>query len=326
MENVLKIWCNNLYAPLEGKDLEWFRQSLSEHHLELFNSKENGKDGESAKALAEADIAFGSPDADAVIRAQNLAWVHISTAGYTAYDREDFKQEMERRGTIVTNSSTVYDEPCAQHLLAMMMSLARQLPYTLDEQRENQSWKTQEFRRRMRLLNEQTVLIFGFGTIAERLVELLTPLKIKLIGVRRKVQGDEPIQIITEEQVDKYLPAADHIINILPDNSGTKNYFSAERLSKIKEEAIYYNIGRGTTVDQNALVELLEQKKIAAAYLDVTDPEPLPPDHPLWTVPNCFITPHVAGGSTDEKERQVKHFLSNLKRFQNGEELVDRIF
>jgi phosphoglycerate dehydrogenase-like enzyme len=86
-----------------------------------------------------------------------------------------------------------------------------------------------------------------------------------------------------------------------------------------------YNIGRGTTVDQDALLAALSSGRVASAYLDVTDPEPLPPDHPLWTAPNCFITPHSAGGHAGEDERLVRHFLRNLAAFEQGEPLADRV-
>jgi phosphoglycerate dehydrogenase-like enzyme len=325
MNKKLKIWCNNLYIPLTGKDEKLLRKSLIKFDFHLFKPNEKGTDSESAKVLSEADIAFGSPNADALTKCKNLAWVHLNTAGYTAYDGENFKQVMRQNGTILTNSSSVYDEPCAQHLLAMILSLARKLPAALDEQRSIKSWKQDEFRSKITLLNEQTVLIFGFGAIAKRLVELLAPLKMKIIGVRRQIKGNEQVKIITESKIDKYLPLADHVINILPDNGSTKNFFNFERLSKIKPGGLFYNIGRGTTVEQDVLRELLEQNKIAAAYLDVTNPEPLPPENPLWTTPNCYITPHVAGGSVDEKDRQINHFLENLRRFSNGESLIDRI-
>ena len=96
-------------------------------------------------------------------------------------------------------------------------------------------------------------------------------------------------------------------------------------LQAVKPGGIFYNIGRGTTVDQEALRAALESGRLAAAYLDVTDPEPLPPDHPLWATRNCFITPHTAGGRDDEFEQLVRHFLANLLRFEAGIPLLDRI-
>jgi phosphoglycerate dehydrogenase-like enzyme len=121
------------------------------------------------------------------------------------------------------------------------------------------------------------------------------------------------------------LPLADHVINILPDNDSTRNYVNARRLGWFKPGARFYNVGRGTTVDQTALLDALQSGRLGAAYLDVTEPEPLPVAHPLWTAPNCYITPHTAGGRRDQDEALVKHFLSNLAAFERGTPMVDRI-
>jgi len=207
----------------------------------------------------------------------------------------------------------------------MIMSLARQLPAALDSQRQDRSWRMVTLRDTSRLLNDQTVLILGFGAIARRLVELLRPLQMNLIALRRTPTGDESIRVADISRIDEFLPLTDHLVNILPDNEQTRNFLESSRLSKLKEGAIVYNIGRGSTLNQMVLLEKLNSGQITAAYLDVTSPEPLPPDNPLWTTPNCFITPHSAGGHSNEKERQVDHFLNNLRRFEQGEPLLNRV-
>jgi phosphoglycerate dehydrogenase-like enzyme len=93
----------------------------------------------------------------------------------------------------------------------------------------------------------------------------------------------------------------------------------------MKPGAIFYNIGRGTTVNQASLLDALRSGHLKAAWLDVTEPEPLPDNHPLWAEPNCFITPHIAGGQTGEARTLVRHFLQNLQRFVRGEPLLDRV-
>jgi phosphoglycerate dehydrogenase-like enzyme len=118
---------------------------------------------------------------------------------------------------------------------------------------------------------------------------------------------------------------AHHIVNILPESAETRHFFNRARFAAVKPGAIFYNIGRGVTVDQEALLEALRSGRIAAAWLDVTDPEPLPDDHPLWAEPHCFVTPHVAGGHVDEAKTLVRHFLTNLERFVHGEPLLDRV-
>ena len=115
-------------------------------------------------------------------------------------------------------------------------------------------------------------------------------------------------------------------MNILPANDQTDNYFDGARFAKMKPGVVFHNIGRGNTVNQEDLMTSLESGHIAAAYLDVTTPEPLPADHPLWKTKNCVITPHIAGGFAGEAIRLVEHFLENLGRFSSNSTLVDRLF
>src|SRR5262245_53355564 len=184
--------------------------------------------------LAAADIAFGQPDAEQAMRLDNLKWIHLTSAGYTAYDRDDFKTALRARGAMLTTSSGVYDDPCAQHALAMMMAFARRLPESLKTQFGDRAWHWTLRRSESFLLNGQTALLFGFGAIAARLCELLAPFKMRLIGVRRSVKGDEPIEMITEDQVAEFLPQADHLINVLPGNDSTSRYFNADKFQRVR--------------------------------------------------------------------------------------------
>ena len=322
---VFTIWCNSDFSKEQEAELLLLKQGVRNHRLLLFEPEVYGKDGPAREALQIADIAFGYPDASSVRECDNLRWVHLHFAGYTSFDRDDLKQALRQRGTALTNSSAVYDEPCAQHLLAMILALVRGLPRALEVQLGDKSWPRNSERSRLPLLNGQTVLILSFGAIARRLVELLTPLKMNVIGVRREVRGDESIKVVSVSELDEWLPRADHVVNILPANDDSVNFLNAERLGQLKQGAIVYNIGRGTTLDQDALMLELQRGRIGAAYLDVTDPEPLPANHPLWETPNCFITPHTGGGHVTEKLRSVNHFLDNLRRFERGEDLHNRI-
>src|SRR6185436_2571686 len=146
-------------------------------------------------------------------------------------------------------------------------------------------WHAAEHRIRSRVLTGQTALIVGYGAIGRRLVELLEPLRINVVCVRRRPVGDEGVRVVPQDQIGEWLPRADHVVNILPENKETLGFFGPERIRAIKPGGAFYNIGRGTTVDQNALLAALRSGHVGAAYLDVTDPEPLPPDHPLWSAP-----------------------------------------
>ena len=322
--SALTIWTN---AKFPDEVLSSLAASVAPHRL-IYAGETNRSSLAAAPVdsqLAAADIAFGQPDAEQAMRLDNLKWIHLTSAGYTAYDRDDFKTALRARGAMLTTSSGVYDDPCAQHALAMMMAFARRLPESLKTQFGDRAWHWTLRRSESFLLNGQTALLFGFGAIAIRLCELLAPFRMNLIGVRRTVKGDEPVRIITGGQVAEFLPQADHVIDLLPGNQSTMRYFDEGRFRRMKPGAIFYNVGRGSTVDQEALLAALERGSLAGAYLDVTTPEPLPPDHPLWGAPNCFITPHSAGGQVCEQNDLVGHFLENLRRFASGMELLDRI-
>lgn len=273
--------------------------------------------------LSSCDIAFGQPDPQIVIES-NLRWIHLSSAGYTNYDNDAVREALKQRGAILTNSSSVYAEPCAQHALAMMLAFARRLPQIWQEQGQ---WNTGQHRAQSQLLNQQTVLLLGYGAIGRRLSELMTPFgPAALYALRRRERGNEKVAIINEEELHLFLPEADHVVNLLPESPSTRGFMNKERFAQMQAGAYYYNIGRGANTDQEALLETLQSGHLDGAYLDVTSPEPLPPEHPLWSAPNCFITPHSAGGHATEDWRLVMHFLGNLSSFNKGEKLDDVVF
>jgi len=137
--------------------------------------------------------------------------------------------------------------------------------------------------------------------------------------MRRRPRGDESVFMGLLENFGNESAVADHVINILPENAESRSYFSASRFSLLKQAAVFYNIGRGTTVAQEALADVLDSGHLAAAWLDVTDPEPLAQGHSLWSAPHCYITPHTAGGHTFEAGSLVRHFLGNLRRFERSD-------
>ncbi len=269
------------------------------------------------------EILFGQPDPEKALALPELKWIQVTSAGYTRYDTDDFRERLKAKGAVLTNSSSVFDEPCAQHLLAFLLAFARQLPQAMVEQLGEREWSVARRRMDSRLLQEGRLLIVGYGAIARRLVELLAPFGMDVVAVRRKPTGDEAVPTYPIERLDALLAEADYVANILPANASTDGLFDAGRFARMKPGALFFNIGRGTTVDQDALVGALG--RLSGAYLDVTDPEPLPKEHPLWTAPNVFVTPHTAGGHQGEEARLVRHFVANLRRFEAGEPLTDRV-
>ena len=322
-ENPLTIWCNPQVSDAARALLV---EGTTAHRL-VFSpvATYNLDAGAPDPALLDADVAFGQPDPQTVMRAEKLAWVHLTSAGYARYDTAEFREALAARGAVLTNSSQVYAEPCAEHLFAFMLAQARQLMWTYEMQLTERSWKTEPLRVASRLLTGQTMLLLGYGAIARRMVELVQPFGMNVVAVRRHPSGSEGVRTIREDEVEQALGAADHVVNTLPEGETTKHFMNAARFAAMKPGAIFYNVGRGSTVDQVALLAALQGEHLGAAYLDVTVPEPLPADHPLWSAPRCYITPHTAGGHSDEHERFVRHFLGNLTRFTSGEPLLDRV-
>jgi len=170
----LSIWYNMNY-PAAATEL--LKRGVSPHQLVFARSlsASNLDAGAPDPQLEGADVAFGQPNPEALLNLPRLKWVHLTSAGYERYDREDLRQAFKARGTILTNSSSVYDEPCAEHALAMMMALARRLPDAWERQRTDHTWPAATIRANCHLLMGQTALILGYGAIGRRLIELLTP-------------------------------------------------------------------------------------------------------------------------------------------------------
>jgi phosphoglycerate dehydrogenase-like enzyme len=319
MSERLRVWCNWAFtAEVEAR----LREQLVHHDLVY----QPGVDTANAD-LQSCHVAFGRPAVDSLLRSDTLRWVHVASAGYTPWDRSDLWQRFRDRRVTFTRSSRVYAEPCAEHVLALMLLWARRLPLGLAAQRSGREWRYREMRDQSRLLLGQRAVIVGLGSIGLRLCELLGPFHMQLSAVRDSVVGDEPVPTVSlgDPRLSELLAAADHVINLLPLNATTERAFDLTRLQAIRRGAVFYNIGRGGTVDQQALLSLLASDHFGAVLLDVVEPEPLPADHPLWQAKNCFVTPHSAGGHHDEQERLLQHFLINLGHFERGEPLLDRV-
>jgi phosphoglycerate dehydrogenase-like enzyme len=318
------IWCN---AKFNDADTQRLIEGTRGHQL-VFSATASTSvlaAGQADPALAAADIAFGQPDAAQCLANPRIRWAALTTAGYTSYDTDEFREGFRARGAALTSVSQVFADSCAQHVMAMILALGRQLLPSHRDQLTDHSWHYERRRYDSRLLTGQSLVMLGFGAIGVRLAHLLSPFDMKLTAVRRSVRAERGVRIVPEEMLSSVLGEADHVVNILPDNAGTRGYMNARRFSCMKPGARFYNVGRGTTVDDRALLEALRSGRVGAAYLDVFNPEPLPADHPYWTTPNCFLTPHTAGGRHDQDEAIVNHFLANLAAFTRGEPLVDRV-
>ncbi|MBX2810397.1 MAG: D-2-hydroxyacid dehydrogenase [Myxococcales bacterium] len=277
---------------------------------------------EDAKAT-DAEVLLGQPSLQALRDCPKARWVHVTSAGYGRYTAA--QAEFETRRITLTKSSEVFAMPCAQQVLAYMLAQSRQLPAAFESQRSHRHWAHGTIRGNTRVLEGQRVAIVGYGQIGTCLAQLLGPFNMRIQGLRRNPGPADafPMHQLGSYEGDSCLGQADHVVNLLPGVESTARFFDPRRIGKLKAGSVFYNMGRGSTVNQEALLNALRSGQLAAAWLDVTDPEPLPPEHPLWVTPNCYITPHTGGGRQDEAATILRHFLDNFDRFVDGEPLVD---
>ena len=271
--------------------------------------------GEREAAFQEAAFALGSPEPAWVARSERLRWLQLNSAGYDPY--LDLDWERLGRRLVVTNMAGLFAEPVAETALAGLLHLYRGLGTLADLQRRA-TWEGAALRPRLRTLHGARVVILGPGSIGLALKRLLAAFacRITVLG-RRSPEAD----IYSLEALDAALPEADVACCCLPENGATRGLFSRERLGLLRPSALFVNVGRGSVVDEGALVDALRDGRLGGAVLDVTEEEPLPPDHPLWTCPNTLLTQHTGGGSAEEQAQKVDVFLDNLRRLRAGKPL-----
>jgi phosphoglycerate dehydrogenase-like enzyme len=256
---------------------------------------------------------------DALLAARGLRWVHIHSAGA---DRPVY-QELLQRGVQVTTSSGGNAPVVAQTALLGLLALARHWPLLLAAQREHR-WAPLMASGPPRDLQGQTAVVVGWGPVGRELGRLLQALGMKVVVVRR-TEPTAPAQVpmVAHTRLREVLPAADWLLLACPLTPQTRGLIGAEELALLPPHCGLVNVARGEVVDEAALVATLRARRIAGAYLDVFAQEPLPPDSPLWDLPNAIVTPHSAGSSDGNEQRVAQMFLDNLGRWLRGEALAN---
>jgi phosphoglycerate dehydrogenase-like enzyme len=264
--------------------------------------------------LADADglVLHNWGDTDPALPAElpeRVRWIQLPAAGVERWvDRLP-------HGPQVTSAAGAFALPVAEHALALMLAGARSL--------HTCARATEWIEPPAYSLEGTTVAIVGAGGIGRALIELLAPFRTRILAVTRRgqpVPGAETT--VPADRVDEVLPDADFVVLAAPGTAGTDRLIGADQLARMRPDAWLINVGRGRLVDTDALVEALDAGRIGGAALDVTDPEPLPPGHPLWGHPRVLITPHIATTEGAERRHYVARVRDNVARFAAGEELL----
>lgn len=265
-----------------------------------------------------AAVIIGNVPREFLKGADKLHLLHLNTAGADGYP-----EAMPERA-ILTNSSGAYGLAISEHMLGMLLAVKKKLYLYWNDQKDC-LWRDEGG---VSSIEDAVVLSVGMGDIGGEFLRKCKALGAYTIGVRRtpRAKPDFADELYTLDAIDELLPRADVVALSLPSGPATNGLMDERRLRLMKRGAVLINVGRGSAVDTDALVSVCSEGLIRAA-LDVTDPEPLPAEHPLWHTPNAYITPHISGffHLPQTLDRIVAIGAENLKRIVAGEPLLNAV-
>ncbi|MEA2465469.1 MAG: hypothetical protein QOJ98_3216 [Acidobacteriota bacterium] len=299
-------------APAAFQPLELLRQEAPDVELSV------GMDVESLRSAAQAADAVLIAPRYASILAElwpdlgNARWIHTLAAGV-----ESLPFDLLRESAVaVTNSRGLYADALGEFAIAAMFWFAKDLRRLLRNQ-DQRLWEPYDVER----LEGRTVGIIGYGGIGHAVASRAAALGMHVLTYRRRSELGDP-------SLEEVIAESDYVVMCTPLTPATHQLLSRERIAAMKPGAVFINVGRGGTVDEEALIDALRNHRIRGAALDVFDAEPLPPHHPLWQLDNVLISPHTADHTADAHLRAMSFFIENLRRFRAGESLenvVDKV-
>ncbi len=280
------------------------------------------QEAEWRELLALADILFDFDHThreDLPALAPKLKWIQATSAGIGQFVK---RYGYDDRDWVFTTASGVHARPLAEFCLMAMLMFVKNYPL-MDAQKRSRHW--QRFNNTE--LRGMTVGIIGLGRIGHDLAQVCSFFGMRALACRRKGSDKPPTvdQLYSPSQLDELLPQVDFLVLCTPHTPETDGLLNAERIRLLKRGAVLINIARGAIVDQIELTRALRDGHLGGAALDVTDPEPLPSDDPLWELPNVIISHHSASTADTENQKLTDLFIRNLQRYLRGEPLENRL-
>jgi len=281
---------------------------------------------EMARLLPEAEVVLGwAITPGNFSRAQKLRWIHATAAGV----RPLMFPELIASDVMVSNSRGLHAVAMAEHALGMILEFARKLHLCRDAQ-AHRDWAQMRlwgdpvpFRR----LSGSTLGLVGLGAVGGAIASRARALGMKVIAVRRRptASAEHVDEQLPPERLGDMLGRAEWVVLAAPQTAATESLIGARELEMMREDAVLVNLGRGALVDEPALIAALQRGRIAGAALDVTIDEPLPPESPLWSMPNVIVSPHISGLSSDMWERAMDMFVEHVQAYQAGHPLPNLV-
>ena len=281
---------------------------------------------ERARGLVDCDAAYTwilKPEEFAT--APKLRWLHTSAVAVETL----CLPELFARGVVVSNTRGVQAVPIAEHALAVVLALAKQLPFVLEQQRDAHWAQNDVMGERLPwLLRGRTLGLIGVGTIGSAIASRARAFGMRVVALRRR-RDQAAVAAVDElfgpEDRDAFLRQTDVLVIAAPLTPQTLGLIGTAQMATLPRGAVIVNIGRAKILDTEALIAALHSGHLGGASLDVYPHEPLPPEHPLWTCPNVILTPHTSGFRQGHWEEVVDLFAENLERFERGEDLRFRV-
>lgn len=295
-----------IHTKFQDPEIQLFKDALSPKYKVIIGE---GQDSEENKnQFLDSEICYGNPPLDWLTETKKLKWLQLNTTGFDQYlSLKDFDFQF-------TNLKGYFGLSVAETTVAGILGVYRKI----DELARLQTlkfWVGTPIRENLHLLSKKKVLVLGNGAIAQKIKRLLFGFECETTLLDSK----------TVNQISDYLPFIDILISTLPETIETKGLISKEYLEMLKSSALFVNVGRGTNVDEQALIEILKAKRIMGAVLDVTEVEPIPINNPLWEMQNVLLTQHSSGGWNEESSGKVQFFLENLAKFERGEQFLNYV-
>lgn len=278
---------------------------------------DNEKELLESKDFEDVEIILGEPELSTIHSMKKLRWLQMTWAGVNIYtSAPDFPKNV-----VVTNASGAYGCVISEYIVSGILALVKNL-FAYRVQMQDGGWSKIEGED---TIEGKRVLILGTGNIGEDTAKKLKCFGCYIVGICRTPGKENAFfdEMFTIDSLDEQLQSADVVVIALPGTAETAGMFDADRISKMKADAILVNVGRGFIVNTDAVTDALQNRRIRGAVLDVTDPEPLPENHPLRNMENVILTPHISGVSWGDnnftKKRIMEIFCENLKRDNNNE-------
>src|SRR5438552_4585953 len=274
---------------------------------------------QAARVIGAAEAAFGAMPPALLRRAARLRWLQAPQAAPPA---GYYFPELIAHPVAITNFREIYNDHIGAHVMAFVLAFARGLHHYIPQQLRHE-WKKLPQNTGVVHLPEATALVVGVGGIGSEVARLAAAFGMRVIGVDERRRDPPPgvAELHRGDELDALLPTADFVILTVPHTPETEGFMNRARFQEMKKTAFFINIGRGLTTRLDDLVEALRAGEIAGAGLDVYEQEPLPADHPLWTIPGVLLTPHTAGYGPYLDERRYEIILDNCRRFLAGQPL-----